>query len=154
MLTVRALPVLQPPARSTPPLKSLTLELSCARGERGQQTAIYEELHALGFRAPRLQRNPVTYDWVLVSDFLREHSGKIALGIMSLVGLWLRQKKGRRIEIQTRGLRVKATTRKELERTLTALHHYDELRLTLNDKGRGEEPKRKRRARKRRPKSS
>jgi hypothetical protein len=68
----------------------------------------------------RLQKNPVTYDWVLVSDFWRDHAKAMALGL--LLSLWIKQRKGRRIEIQRPDLKVKVTTVRELEKSLAALH--------------------------------
>jgi len=95
---------------------------------------LHGQLRTLGFETPRLQKNPVTYDWVLVSDFLRDHAKAIGAGLAGLLGLWIKQRKGRRIEIQRADLKAKVTSVRELEKSLAALHQYDRLKVTLNEK--------------------
>ncbi len=56
-------------------------------------------------------------------------TGTALFGILTL---WLKQRKGRRVEIERPGLKVKAPSAHELQKALSALHDYDELTLTLN----------------------
>jgi len=84
---------------------SLTVLIYSASVEKGSVDDLYWQLRPLGLETPRLQKNPVTYDWVLVSDFWRDHAKAMALGL--LLSLWIKQRKGRRIEIQRPDLKVK-----------------------------------------------
>lgn len=114
---------------------------------------LYGQLRALGLTTPRRQRNPVTYDWVLVGDFLRDHAAAMGAALAGLLGLWIKQRKGRRIEIQRSDLKIKVATVRELEKSLAALHQYDRLKVTLNEKDPGD-PRKRKSPKNRRPKSS
>ena len=131
--TVRSLRV-----TSVPDLGSadseLTVLMYSASEEKGRVDDLYRRLRALGFETPRLQKNSVTYVWVLVSDFLPDHAKAMVAGLAGLLGLWIKQRKGRRIEIQRPDLKVKVTTVRELEKSVAALHQYDRLKVTLNEK--------------------
>jgi len=82
-----------------------------------------------------LRQNPATHDvWALVYD-LAQHQGPLAVtgtALLSIITVWLKQRKGRRVEIQRHDLKVKAPSARELQKTLSALHNYDELTLTLH----------------------
>ena len=47
---------------------------------------LYGQLRALGLTTPRRQRNPVTYDWVLVGDFLRDHAAAMGAAPRRVTG--------------------------------------------------------------------
>lgn len=55
---------------------------------------LHGRLRGLGLKTPRLQKNPVTYDWILVTDFLREHATAMGAGLVGLPHLWMKQLKG------------------------------------------------------------
>jgi len=133
MPTVRSLRV-----TSVSALESADSELNVliysTSGEKSRMDELYGQLRALGFRTPLRQKNPVTYDWVLVSDFLRDHATAMGAGLAGLLGLWIKQRKGRRIEVQRPDLKIKVATVRELEKSLAALHQYDRLKLTLNER--------------------
>jgi len=153
MPTVRSLRV-----TSASALESADSELSVliysASGEMSRMDDLYGQLRALGLKTPHRQKNPVTHDWVLVSDFLRDHAAAMGTGLAGLLGLWIKQRKGRRIEIQRPDLKIKVATSRELEKSLAALHQYDRLKLTLNEREPDGPRKRKSRQRNRGPKPS
>jgi len=115
--------------------RELTLNLYRAPGEKNLPDDVCDELRGVGFEPSLLRRNPATHDvWILILDLLQNHGQHAATGatLLGIVALWLKQRKGRRIEIERHGLKVKAPSVRQLEKTLTALHNYDELTLTLN----------------------
>jgi hypothetical protein len=44
---------------------------------------LYWQLRPLGLETPRLQKYPVTDDWVLVSDFWRDHAKAMSAGLVA-----------------------------------------------------------------------
>jgi hypothetical protein len=52
--------------------------------------------------------------------------------LLSIITDWLKQRKGRRVEIERYDLKVKAPSARELQKALSALHNYDELTLALH----------------------
>jgi len=103
--------------------------------------AVADSLRGIGLEPRLLRKNPVTHDvWRLILDMAQNHGPNAVIGtaLVSIVTLWLKQRKGRRIEIERAGLKVKASSAGELKKALTALHEYDELTLTLNN---GNSPK-------------
>ena len=117
------------------PDRGLTLNLYRAAGEKNLPDDVRDELHGLGCEPRLLRRNPATHDvWILVLDLLQNQGAHAVTGtaLLAVVALWLKQRKGRRVEIERYGLKVKAPSARELKKALTALHDYDELTFTLN----------------------
>jgi hypothetical protein len=113
----------------------LTLDLYHAGGEPTSPTDIRRELLNLGLEPRLLRRNPDADDvWMLVWELAKNHGTLAATStaLLGIVTLWLKQREGRRIEIERPGLKVKAPNSRELEKILSALHHYDELTIKLN----------------------
>lgn len=117
------------------PRRMLAIHLYRAPGERNHASEVYKEIRALGLKPTLLQRNPVTDDvWILAFNFIRDHlpHAMAGTGLLGVITLWLKQRNGRGIEIQRRGLKVRASSSKELEKVLKVLDDYDFLDVTLN----------------------
>ena len=52
--------------------------------------------------------------------------------LLSIITVWLKQRKGRRVEIERHDHKVKAPSARELQKARDALHNYDELTLALD----------------------
>jgi hypothetical protein len=116
------------------PNREMTLHFYRAPGEKNRPDDLRAGLHDLGLSPRELRENPATHDvWMLVLDITKNHGPAIGTGLVALLALWLKSTKNRRIEIERPGLRMKVATVRDLEKTLTALHNYDELNLTLNN---------------------
>jgi len=138
------------------PERELTLHLYRAEGEQNFVDDIRGSLLTLGLEPRVLRRNPVTDDvWKLVLDLVQNHGQHAATGaaIVGMVTLWLKQRKGRQVEIDRPGLKVKAANSRELGKALAALHNYDELNITLNV-GHSPKPTTKKKVITRRPRKS
>lgn len=117
------------------PSRELTLHFYHASGERNQPDELRDGLRDLGL-VPRLVRqNPATsHDGLILAlDLTQKYGPAVGAALVTLLSLWLKQTKNRRIEIERPGLKVKAATVRDLEKALTALQHYDELNLTLHN---------------------
>jgi hypothetical protein len=78
---------------------------------------------------------------------------RVPTALLSVITLWLQERKGRRVEIERHDLKIKAPTASELEKVLNALHNYDQLTLTLHGR-KPPKPARGKKARKRTAKNS
>jgi len=116
--------------------RELTLHLYHAPGEQNRPDDLRAALRGIGLESGLLRKNPVTHDvWKLVLDLAQNHGQHAAIGaaLLGVIKLWLKQTKGRGVEIARPGFKVKAASARELEKTLMALHNYDELAFTLNN---------------------
>src|SRR5690348_14352475 len=121
-----------PNVRRIYPERKLTLNLFRARGEANRPTDMRRALRKIGLKPTVARENPTTHDaWILGLEFVSRHGTKIGAALTALLLFWLKQKNGRRIEIQRRGLKVKVATVLELEKTLKVLKKYDDLEIVL-----------------------
>jgi hypothetical protein len=136
--------------------RMLTLHLYRAPGEENAPYDLQEGARAIGLEPHLLRRNPATHDvWALVLD-LAQHQGPLAVtgtALLGVITLWLKQRKGRRVEIARHDLKIKAPSSRELQKALGALHNYDELTLALHP-GKPQKLPRKKKRTKRAPKDS
>jgi hypothetical protein len=136
--------------------RMLTLHLYRAPGEENVPNDLRDSTRDIGLEPHLLRQNPSTHDvWALVYDLAQNHGPLAVTGtaLLGIITIWLKQRKGRRVEIQRHDLKVKAPSARELQKTLNALHNYDELTLTLH----GRKPTKtagKKRATTRTPKNS
>lgn len=113
--------------------RRLILHLYRGSDEKNAADDVQGALHKLGVTPRILRKNPVTDDvWKLVLDH-GQLATAIGSGLLGVLLQWVKQRTGRRIEIERPGLKVKVSTTRELEHTLAALHNYDEMSLTLNN---------------------
>jgi hypothetical protein len=115
--------------------RALTLHLYRAPDEQNLPDDLRGGLCNIGLEVRVSRQNPATDDiWRLGVDLARHHGQLAATGtaLFGILTLWLKQRKGRRVEIERPGLKVKAPSAHELQKALSALHDYDELTLTLN----------------------
>ncbi len=128
-----------PTVRATRLDRILTLHLYRAPQERNQADDIESDLREISVESYVSRKNPATHDvWRLSLDLAQHRAELAALGtaLLSVFTLWLKQRKGRRIEIQRPNLKIKAPSSSELRRVLEALHNYDSIDLMLNRKKR------------------
>ncbi|MFZ1011440.1 MAG: hypothetical protein WAN65_31680 [Candidatus Sulfotelmatobacter sp.] len=115
--------------------RALTLHLYRAPGEENVPKDLRDSAHDIGLEPHLMRQNPATHDvWALVFD-LAQHQGPLAAtgaALLGVITLWLKQRKGRRVEIERHDLKVKAPSARELQKALSALHNYDELTLALH----------------------
>lgn len=110
----------------------LTLNLYRASGEENGPDDVTRDLRSIGLTPRVLRHNPITDDaWTLALEFVSRHGAKMGAALMGVFVMWLKQKRGRRIEIERHGLKVKVATVRELERTLEALQNYDDVKITV-----------------------
>jgi len=114
----------------------MTLHLYRAAGEQNRRDDIRDELRAAGIEPGFIRQNPpTTHDvWMVVLDLVQNHGQHVVTGtaLLGLLAHWLKQRKGRRVEIERHGLKVKAPSARELKKALMALYDFDRLSLTLN----------------------
>jgi len=115
------------------PGKQLAIHLYHAPREGRHADDVREALEGLGLKAPLLRRNPVTCDWIMLVDFIGRHKDDVVAALIGLLTLWVNRWKGRRIEIEAQGLKVKASTVTEMKRALAVLYKYRRLVVTLNN---------------------
>ncbi len=117
--------------------RMLTLHLHRAPREQNRTADVETELHKIGVKPYISRKNPAIHDvWLLIVD-LAQHRAELAAAGTALLGvltLWLKQRKGRCIEIQRPNLKIKTPNSRELRRTLEALQNYDAVELMLTRK--------------------
>ncbi|MGA7928105.1 MAG: hypothetical protein WCA20_19215 [Candidatus Sulfotelmatobacter sp.] len=80
-----------------------------------------------------MRQNPATHDvWSFRPGTASRPAHGDRAGLLGVITLWLKQRKGRRVEIERYDLKVKAPNARELQKALSALHNYDELTLALH----------------------
>ncbi len=121
----------------------MTFHLYRAAGEQNRPDDLRNTLCGLGLE-PRLSRkNPATSDvWKLVLDLAR-NPGVTGTAILGVLALWLKERKGRRIEIERPGLKIKTPNVRELRKALAEIHRYDELTIALNSARSPKSPRKK-----------
>jgi hypothetical protein len=117
--------------------RALSVDLYLAAGEERTTAALIgfrDDLRRHGVEPRVLKRNPITPGDIgrLFLDVFQKHGEAIGTAILSSLTMWLKQKNGRRIEIERAGLKVKASSAAELKKALDALHGFDEATFTLN----------------------
>lgn len=126
-----------PTVRATRLDRILTLHLHRAPREQNRSQDVEIELRKVSIEPYISRKNPAIHDvWLLTVD-LAQHRAELAAAGTALLGvltLWLKQRKGRRIEIQRPDLKIKAPNSGELRRTLEALQSYDAVELMLTRK--------------------
>src|ERR1039458_4517200 len=97
------------------PSRELALHFYRAPGEKNHPDDLRAGLRELGL-APRLIRqNPATHDvWILAVDLTKKYGPAIGAALVTLLSLWLKQTKYRRIEIERPGLKLKVATTRDL----------------------------------------
>jgi hypothetical protein len=83
-----------------------------------------------------LAKNPITDEvWAIIVDLAKNHGqgAVISTTILTLIGLWLKERLGRRIELERGDFKITAPTTKELKKALLTLNEYDKLNLTINN---------------------
>jgi hypothetical protein len=106
--------------------RALTLHLYRAPGENNVPKDLQHSVHDTGLEPHLIRQNPATHDvWALVFD-LAQHQGPLAVtgtALLSIITVWLKQRKGRSVEIERHDLKVKAPSARELQKALSALHN-------------------------------
>jgi hypothetical protein len=116
--------------------REITVHLYRAVGEKNRPDDLQAALRNLGLKPRLLRKNPVTDDvWIIVLDLVRNHGQHAITGtaLIGLLTLWLKERIGRRIEIERSDIKVKAPTVRDIKKALAALHDYDELSFSLNN---------------------
>ncbi len=115
--------------------REMTFHLYRAAGEQNRPDDLRNSLCSLGLEPRPSRKNPATGDvWKFVLDLARNPS-VTGTAIFGVFALWLKERKGRRIEIERPGLKIKVPNARELRKALAELHEYDKLTLTLNSGG-------------------
>jgi hypothetical protein len=122
--------------RRLDPNRELTINLYRAADEDNQGQDVFRQVKEIDAKALLMRQNPITDDvWIIMSDFVRHKVTHAAMGagLLGLLAAWLKRREGRGIEIERPGLKVKARTIREIEKTLIALKAYDALNITVNN---------------------
>lgn len=141
-----------PTIRVFDPTRILTFQLYRAPNETNQGEDIEKQLCNAGIVPHVSRQNPSTHDvWSLALDLAEHHEQLAAVGVavLGIVTLWLKQRKGRRVEIHRPDLKIKASSAQELKRALNALNSYDTVQLLLSRNKQARKPPTKRKPPKR-----
>ncbi len=105
------------------PDKELTVHLYRAESEDNRDVPedLLEALRKLGIESRPARENPETIysAWSIFVDLVKHH-GQLA-GIVALIGLWLKERNKRRIELRKGDLKVSAASPKELAAALASM---------------------------------
>jgi hypothetical protein len=116
------------------PVRELTLHLYRAAVEKND---VWKDVRLLDLDAPwMLRKYPARHNvWLLgyaVPSLVRCYGIRASGAVLDAIALWLRQRKGRHVEIELPGRKEKALSARELKKALYTLHNYDEVSLVLD----------------------
>jgi hypothetical protein len=116
------------------PVRELILHLYRAAVEKND---VRDDVRLLELDPPyMLRQHPTRHKiWVFaytVPSLVRCYGIRASAAVLDAIALWLRQSKGRHVEIELPGQKLKALGARELRKALYALHNYDEVSLVLD----------------------